>query len=285
VLTEECPSAVAGRFDGLGGLSQRGGDHLNNRGGLREAPMRSVHVTAAPEPLRHSADDEQLLRGARVLVIDDYTVYRDYLAHVITTHGATVAGGAWDQHSLAAAFEKLMPHVVLINMATKNSDLLLRQALMLGPDARVIVIGVFDDDESEIVAYAEAGVAGYHMRKDSLENLVHLIHRVAEGGTMFSPRVSAILLRRLSMLASERPTPVSGPGLTAREGEILAMLELGLSNREIAERLTIAVHTVKNHVHSLLKKLGVGTRAQAAALSRNLRDGDEVKELRYRSGA
>lgn len=294
MLAEDCSTAAVaevepshGRFDGLGGLGQRGTDQRTDRGGRWEAPVRSVRTVggARPESFRNTSGDDQRLRGARVLVVDDYTVYREYLAHVITAHGATFAGGAWDQQSLSAAFEKLIPHVVLINMATRNSELLLRQALVLGPDARVIVIGVLDDDETEIVAFAEAGVAGYHMRRDSLDNLVHLIERVAEGGTTFSPRVSAILLRRLSALASERPLPAAGTELTAREAEILAMLELGLSNREIAERLTIAVHTVKNHVHSLLKKLGVGTRAQAAALSRNSRVGDEPTVLRYRSGA
>ena len=88
---------------------------------------------------------------------------------------------------------------------------------------------------------------------------------------MCSPRVSAILLRRLSALASQRQPTEKELVLTAREAQILKMLELGLSNRDIADQLCIAVHTVKNHVHSLLTKLGVSTRAQAAALSRTIR--------------
>jgi DNA-binding NarL/FixJ family response regulator len=86
-----------------------------------------------------------------------------------------------------------------------------------------------------------------------------------------SPRVSAILLRRLSALASQRQAADTELVLTAREAQILKMLELGLSNRDIADQLCIAVHTVKNHMHSLLSKLGVSTRAQAAALSRTIR--------------
>lgn len=236
------------------------------------------------DPQRRTSDGHVSLRGTRILIIDDYAVYREYLAHVFTAHGATFAGRAWDRESLSAALDQLLPQVVLINMATKGSAVLLQQALSSGPDARTIVIGVSDDDESEIVSFAEAGVAGYHMRTDSLESLLHLVHRVAHGGTMFSPKVSAMLLRRLSVLASERaPSQAAGPELTARESEILAMLEVGLSNRQIAERLHIAVHTVKNHVHSLLKKLNVGSRTQAAALSRSLRHGEVPQRVSVRS--
>jgi DNA-binding NarL/FixJ family response regulator len=109
------------------------------------------------------------------------------------------------------------------------------------------------------------------MRTDSLEDLLVLIRKVAAGESSCPPRVSAILLRRLSALASQRQPPVRELALTAREIQILRMLELGRSNRDIAAQLAIAVHTVKNHVHSLLTKLGVSTRAEAAAVSRTIR--------------
>lgn len=266
-------AVAAKRLDAFGRPGHREAGHQPTGSGRVDSAVGSVHL-AVPDPLtptQQATKDEHPLCGVRVVIVDDNTVYREYLAHVLAAHGSNSVAGAWDQQSLAATCAQLQPHVVLVNMATKNSDVLLRRALSLGPDARVIVIGVFDDDEAGIVAFAEAGVAGYHMRRETLNNLVHLVHRVAEGGTVFSPRVSAILLRRLSSLASERPAAQSGPDLTAREREILGMIETGMSNRDIAERLSIAVHTVKNHVHSLLKKLGVGTRAQAAAVSRGLR--------------
>ena len=80
-----------------------------------------------------------------------------------------------------------------------------------------------------------------------------------------------MLLRRLSALAA-RPQPEAKElVLTARQAQILRMLEMGLSNRDIADQLRIAIHTVKNHVHSVLTKLGVSTRAEAAALARTVR--------------
>lgn len=76
---------------------------------------------------------------------------------------------AWDLPSLIAAYETTVPRVILLDMSTRNSAMLLRQALKLSPQVRVIVLGVSEDDESEIVACAEAGVAGYHLRSDSLK--------------------------------------------------------------------------------------------------------------------
>ncbi|MDV3128683.1 response regulator transcription factor [Mycobacterium sp. 21AC1] len=211
-----------------------------------------------------------LLHDTRILVVDDCTLYREYLAGAIASQGALVPGVAWDLPSLIAAFDATLPRVILLNMATRDSATLLRHALNMSAHVRVVVSGLSEDDESEIVACAEAGVAGYHLRNESLEDLLVLTHKVAAGESLCSPRVSAILLRRLSALASQRQPAAKELVLTAREIQILRMLELGLSNRDIAEKLCIAVHTVKNHVHSLLAKLGVSTRAQAAALARTV---------------
>lgn len=224
-----------------------------------------------PELARDLVRRQQLLGDTRILIVDDSTLYREYLAGVVAYHGAVKPGIAWDLPSLITALENMKPLVVLLNLATRDSATLLTQALKLSPDLRVIVLGMTEDDEPEIVACAEAGVAGYHLRTESLEDLLVLIRKVAAGESLCSPRVSAILLRRLSALASQSQPAGHELVLTAREAQILKMLELGLSNRDIAEQLCIAVHTVKNHVHSLLTKLGVRTRAQAAALSRTLR--------------
>lgn len=225
---------------------------------------------------REAIDGLGLLHDARVLIVDDCTLYRDYLAAVVASHGVVAPGVAWDLPSLIAAFDATLPRVILLNMGTRESAMLLRQALKLSPHVRVVVLGISEDDESEIVACAEAGVAGYHLRSESLEDLLVLIHKVAAGESLCSPRVSAILLRRLSALAAQRQPVAKELVLTAREIQILRMLELGLANREIADQLCIAVHTVKNHVHSLLTKLGVGTRAQAAALARTVVQAEEL---------
>lgn len=210
------------------------------------------------------------LHSARLLIIDDCTLYRENLAATFVANGLAAPSGAWDLPSLVTALQgSARPHIVLLSVGTRNNVMLLRAVLRISPAARVIVLGVSEDDESEIVACAEAGVAGYHMRTESLDGLLELIRKVAAGESVCSPRVSAILLNRLSALAAQRQRPPAMElVLTARETQILHMLEMGMSNRDIADELCIALHTVKNHVHSLLGKLGVRTRAQAVASSR-----------------
>ena len=236
--------------------------------GVADEPLSARNGRQPTAALSSAAP--HLLRDLRILIVDDCTVFRDYLAAVLASYGAMLPAVAWDLVSLIAAIEATAPRIILLNNGTRDSSMLLRQAVKLSPHARLIVLGVSEDDELEIVAYAEAGVAGYHLRSESLEDLLVLIHKVAGGESLCSPKISAILLRRLSALASQRRPATKELVLTSREIQILRMLEMGLTNRDIAEQLRIAIHTVKNHVHSLLTKLGVRTRAQAAARARTI---------------
>ena len=186
---------------------------------------------------------------------------------------------AWDLPSLCAVLGWAAPEIVLFNISTRDSMTLLRLVRDTCPEAKMIVVGISDDDESEIVACAEAGVSGYHLRAESLDDLLRLMSRVADGESLCSPKVSAILLRRLSTLASRRQPEVKELVLTAREIQILRLVESGLSNQEIADRLCIALHTVKNHVHSVLGKLGVSTRGEAAAYASSIRYPELAAEI------
>ncbi|KUI36685.1 response regulator transcription factor [Mycobacterium sp. GA-2829] len=205
---------------------------------------------------------------ARFLIIDDCTLHRESLAAVFAESGPAVA---WDLSSLCATLGSTVPEIVLVNMGTRNSVSLVRVVRQMCPAAKVVAVGLAEDDEAEILACAGAGVCGYHLRTESLDDLRRLIARVAVDEYSCSPKVSAILLKRFSVIASQRAPEPRQLVLTAREFEILKLLELGLSNREIADDLCIAVHTVKNHVHAVLGKLGVRTRAQAAAYGRSVR--------------
>lgn len=227
------------------------------------------------ESYQECADGPGMLREVRTLIVDDNALHREYLAAVLASHGAVTSGLAWDLSSMRAALEEALPRVILVSMTTRDSGMLLRQALKSSPHVRVVVMGVSEDDETEIVSCAELGVAGYHIRTESLENLIAAIHKVAVGEFSCSPGISGILLRRLSSLASQRQSATKELALTEREAQILRMLVVGRSNLEIATELCIAVHTVKNHVHSLLAKLGVSTRAQAAALARTMLYADD----------
>jgi DNA-binding NarL/FixJ family response regulator len=203
---------------------------------------------------------------ARMLIIDDCTLQRENLAAVFAE---SIPAVAWDVPSVCVALSATTPEIVLVSMGTRESISLVRVVREMCPAAKVVVVGVTEDDESAIVAWAEAGVAGYHLTTESLDDLRELIDKVTVGDFSCSPMVSAVLLKRFSAIASQRTPGSHELILTARELEILQLLELGMSNHDIADKLCIAVHTVKNHVHALLGKLGVSTRAQAAAYARS----------------
>ena len=133
------------------------------------------------------------------------------------------------------------------------------------PTARIIVLNVSDADEQVVIAWAEAGVGGLLARDVDVDDVAQAVQTTASGGTVCSPRLAALLLRRVGRSAQDRP--VTSP-LTSREREIAALLEQGLSNKEIGARLQIELPTVKNHVHSILTKLKASRRGQAAAMLR-----------------
>jgi len=206
----------------------------------------------------------------RVVVVDDGTLSRECLAVQLGHHGVT-ATGAWDLPTLLAEVDRAVPHVVLINIATPDSSTLLQLALDLDPSCRVIVFGLSTDRESEIIACAEAGIAGLHLRTESFDQLFSLISAAGDAGAQCSPEVSAILLRRVYAFAAQANPDATTDLLTPREIEILELIDGGLTNQQIASRLSLTLHTVKNHVHNLLGKLGVASRADAVSVFRATR--------------
>lgn len=131
-----------------------------------------------------------------------------------------------------------------------------------------MAIGVPED---EAVAWIEAGASGFVPPDGSLEDVIAALKKVAENELAAPPQVTAHLAKRVRALAAHSPDPMPEERLTCREAEILELLGRGLSNKEIGQRLSIQVQTVKNHVHNLLVKLGVTRRAEAVARMRQQR--------------
>lgn len=203
----------------------------------------------------------------RVVVVDDGRLNRECLVAQLLAAGFK-AIGAWDLASLFSAVDAGEPGVIVLNVDTADSGTLLQVGLDIGAGTKVVVIGLSVERESEIVTAAEAGVAGLHLRSESLEDLLGLIRHAGDGKAQCSAEVSAILMRRVYSFVSQSNPDSNTGSLTARETEILELLEQGLTNQQVASRLSVTLHTVKNHVHSLLTKLGVSSRSEAVQVYR-----------------
>jgi DNA-binding NarL/FixJ family response regulator len=135
------------------------------------------------------------------------------------------------------------------------------------PSTDVIVLGVTEKKE-RVLQYVEAGAVGYVLKEDSLDDMVEAIKAAQHGRALVSPKIAAALMERVSelaqMFADLETGVVESAGLTSRELEVLELLGQNLTNQEISDRLVIEVGTVKNHVHSILNKLNVNSRSQAA---------------------
>ena len=203
----------------------------------------------------------------RLLVVADIRLYRDGLAQVLNREqGITVVGTASDSDDALAQVRAIEPDVLLLDMGIPGSLATTRLIVESG-STRVIGLGVAEV-EQDVIACAEAGVVGYVPRDASVADLIRSIWSVERGELLCSPRVAATLFRRAARRVSSGENGLPGRSLTARELEIVQLLDGGLSNKEIARRVGIEVGTVKNHVHNILEKLNVRRRGEAAARMR-----------------
>jgi two-component system, NarL family, nitrate/nitrite response regulator NarL len=202
----------------------------------------------------------------RVLIVGAVRLYRDGIAHALGLEdGLAVAGAAGSADEARDLIEALDPDVVLVDLAMPDGLEFVRR--LTSERRRVVVLSVPDRDR-EILACAEAGVAGLVTRDGSFADLVAAIVSAARGELTCSPYVAALLLRRVASLVSTQPA--RGGHLTVREREVVTLLEERLSNKEIARRLHIEVATVKNHVHNIFEKLHIERRADVAAALRRV---------------
>jgi two-component system, NarL family, nitrate/nitrite response regulator NarL len=207
----------------------------------------------------------------RVLICSDVRIYREGLAEVLgRRRGITVVGTSSGARRSIDRLRALAVDVVLLDMSVAGSIATLREIAAEAAEVSVVALGIAET-ELEVVAYAEAGVAGYVTRDQALDELVGAVTRVARGEAPCSPRAAAMLLHRVNVLAGvSNGTSGNTVHLTGRERQVLGLIRNGLSNKQIGQRLCIELPTVKNHVHHILEKLGVERRHQAAALSQQL---------------
>jgi two-component system, NarL family, response regulator LiaR len=206
------------------------------------------------------------LATIRVLIADDHAVVRQGLRTFLELQDdiEVVADACDGEEAVAAALDD-RPDVVLMDLVMPGIDGIeaTRRILRERPGTRVIALTSFLDDDKVLPA-VRAGAAGYLLKDVEPGELVRAIHTVNDGGALLHPAVTARLMREL---VDEEPEAESDANLTAREREVLALVARGLPNKLIARELGIAEKTVKAHMSSILAKLGVTDRTQAALLA------------------
>ena len=180
-----------------------------------------------------------------------------------------VVGCATDVENALAMIQMENVDVVLVSTRLpKNGALRLTEAITAeNPATDVLVLGITEKKE-RVLQYVEAGAVGYIVKDDTVDDMLTAIRAAQEGKALVSPKIAAALMERVSelagMFADLETGVIESAGLTPREIEVLELLGKNLTNQEIADHLYIEVGTVKNHVHSILNKLNVSTRDEAA---------------------
>jgi DNA-binding NarL/FixJ family response regulator len=206
-------------------------------------------------------------RRTRLLVVDDHDLFRTGLAALLAREpDFEVVAQASSGRSAVRLAGELRPDVVLMDLRMPEIDGLkaTTQILERDPATSVIVLSVVSD-EDQVRAALKAGARGFVAKETQFASLVSAVRAAADGAAWLSPRAAEVILGRLRR---ERVEPVPDrrleQGLSARELEVLRLIARGMGNSQIADALGISPRTAKNHVSSILAKLGLPSRLEAA---------------------
>jgi len=203
---------------------------------------------------------------ARVLIVDDHPLTREALVGLLSSNGFEVIGQAADGGEAITVAAQLKPDLVVLDLTMPEMDGLtaLPKLLAASPDSSVVVLTASEDD-GNLLAAIRLGAAGYLLKSEPPERIVEFLHGVFHGEAALSGAVARRLLdqvREGSHPEGVVPQSIANV-VSARELEVLLLLDQHLGTDEIAKRLFISEHTVRSHVKSLLAKLNVSSRREA----------------------
>ncbi|WP_432492611.1 response regulator [Kineococcus gypseus] len=204
--------------------------------------------------------------GIDVFLADDHAVVRAGLRSLLEADGdVRVVGEAGTAAEAVAGITVLQPDVAVLDgrLPDGSGAEVCRQARMVSPRTRCVILTSYDDDEALLTSVL-AGAAGYLLKQIRVDELKRSIRAVAAGGTLLDERAVAQVRRRLQDPLAADPRLAQ---LTAQERRVLTFVSQGLTNRQIAGELHLAEKTVKNYITTVLAKLGLHSRTQAALLT------------------
>ncbi len=202
------------------------------------------------------------IRPARVLLVDDQTLFRAGLARLLEADPRlAVVGQAADGPEAIKLAHALQPDVVLMDMRMPGMDGVeaTRQMVAENPDIKILILSTFEADK-EVLHALRAGARGYVLKDCQADAIASSVMAVLAGDRVMA---SAVANRVLDMLDGTTPKKEFHDGLTDREVEILKLIAAGLANKQVAYRLHISDKTVRNHVSNIYEKLKISDRSQA----------------------
>jgi DNA-binding NarL/FixJ family response regulator len=225
----------------------------------RKAPKkRPVPTTAGPVSIS-------------LVLIDDNRLLREGIAALIHTQpGFKVLAAFADVQEALKKVREARPDIVLLDFGLEDHDSVSLTATVHQevPSARVIVMGLLPSQE-DVADFVRAGASGFIMKDASFDDFFATIRAVAGGGEVLPPALTNTLFSQIArnLPVENRARTLESVRLTNRERQVIELLSEGLSNKEIAVRLHIAVHTVKSHVHNVLEKLALRSRLEVVAFT------------------
>jgi two-component system, NarL family, response regulator LiaR len=218
-------------------------------------------------------------RPIRVLLVDDHAVVRKGLKALLDREpGIEVAGEAENGDEAVRAAGRLRPDVILMDLEMPGAGGVeaTRQITEQYPGAKVVILTSHAAEE-DVFPALKAGAQGYLLKHSAPEDVLRAIHQAQRGETVLHPAIARMVLQELNRPAQPRQQATPDP-LSEREVEVLRLLARGMSNQEIADTLVVGEATVRSHVSSILRKLQLASRTQAAlyALREGLASLDEA---------
>ncbi len=208
----------------------------------------------------------QSARKIRVFLLDDHEVVRRGLRDLLESAGdIEVIGESGLAQEATARIPALRPDVAILDGRLPDGSGIdvCREIRSVDPTIQALILTSYDDDEALFAAIL-AGAAGYVLKQVTGHDLLDTVRRVAAGQSLIDPSLTERVLERVR---NPHPEAAELASLTDREREILGLIAEGLTNRQIGDRLFLAEKTIKNYVSSLLAKLGLERRTQAAVLA------------------